>query len=105
MSSASLRVGTRVEAILATALLMSACGFGGGATASHSPSPSAAASPSPTPTPSTGPQPVTQPYGVLVGSQAATTYTVSLIGVDGKVAASAETGTPTLTTCGNVAAA
>ena len=100
-------MGTRVKAILAMGMLLSACGGSGGANvASHTPSSSASASASASPTsqPSAAPQPVSKPYGVLVGSQAASTYTVSLIGVDGKVAASAEAGTPPLTTCGKVAA-
>src|SRR2546421_12722640 len=56
--------------------------------AQSSPS-SVAASPSPSPPPR-----VTGAYGVLFSSQAAASYTVSLIGVDGKVAASAQTSTP-----------
>jgi hypothetical protein len=99
-------VGTRVTAILAMTLLLGACGGGSNNLASHTPSPSASGQASASPTaPSPSPQPTSRPYGVLVGSQAASTYTISLISVDGKVAASAETGTPPLTTCGTAAAA
>jgi hypothetical protein len=102
--------------------LLSACGPGGGNNvASHSPSaatsPASAASPSghpaasPTasataaPIPARTPQPVTGAYGVLYGSQAATTYTVSIVGIDGKVVASADASTPPSPTCASAAAA
>ncbi|HET9781988.1 MAG TPA: hypothetical protein VFR33_09430 [Candidatus Dormibacteraeota bacterium] len=42
---------------------------------------------------------------MLYSSQAASSYTVSIIGVDGKVVASAQTSTPPLPTCANAAAA
>ncbi len=82
--------------------------------AGHSPSPAqaspthratASASAAASPTPSPPPQPVTGAYGVLVGSQAASTYTVSLIAVDGKVAASSEASTPAGVSCANAAGA
>jgi hypothetical protein len=41
---------------------------------------------------------------VLVGQQIAATYSVSLIGVNGKVVASAEASTPAAVTCANAAA-
>ncbi|MGA8924303.1 MAG: hypothetical protein WB682_14290 [Candidatus Dormiibacterota bacterium] len=47
---------------------------------------------------------VTGAYGVLVGQQIAATYTVSVIGVDGKVVASAQASTPAAVTCANAAA-
>ena len=92
---------------LATA---AACGGGPNSAAGHSPSPLAG---SPTPnasaTSQTGstpaPQPVTGAYGVLVSSQSASSYTVALVAVDGKVAASAETSTPAVVSCANAAGA
>jgi hypothetical protein len=42
---------------------------------------------------------------VLVSSQASSSYTVTLVGVNGTVAASAQASTPVMTSCGNVAAA
>ncbi|HSP09693.1 MAG TPA: hypothetical protein VLU92_08885 [Candidatus Dormibacteraeota bacterium] len=47
---------------------------------------------------------VTAAYGVLVGQQNGATYTVSLIGIDGKVVASAQASTPAAVTCANAAA-
>jgi hypothetical protein len=41
---------------------------------------------------------------VLVGPQSGATYAVSLIGIDGKVAASAQASTPAAVTCANAAA-
>src|SRR5947209_956384 len=94
-------------AVLISSLLAAACGGGGGNVAGRSPSPvatgvtPAAGTPSASPTPG----PVAKPYGVLVGSQAATSYSVSLVGVDGKVAASAQATSPVVTSCGSVASA
>jgi hypothetical protein len=48
---------------------------------------------------------VTGTYGVLYSSQAATSYTVSIVALDGKVVASAEATTPPNPTCGSNAAA
>ena len=42
---------------------------------------------------------------MLFSSQAASTYTVSIIGIDGKVVASAQANTPALPSCANAAAA
>lgn len=93
-------------------VLLSACSLGGGNNvASHTPSAPASSSPSSSPAPSAQPsssptsQPVSNPYGVLYSSQAASTYSVSIIGVDGKVVASASTSTPPNPTCANAAAA
>jgi hypothetical protein len=41
----------------------------------------------------------------LVGSQVASSYSISLVGVDGKVAASAEATTPVVVSCANAAGA
>lgn len=103
------RIGCGVVILVATA----ACSIGGtNNVASHSPSPAqasptqnASVSPTSQTTSTPPPQPVTSPYGVLVGSQAAATYSISLVGVDGKVAASTQTSTPPLVTCANAAGA
>ena len=44
-------------------------------------------------------------FGVLMTPISAPTYTVSLIGIDGKVVSSAQAGSPTTVTCGGTAAA
>ncbi|HEV2415483.1 MAG TPA: hypothetical protein VGX27_11785 [Candidatus Dormibacteraeota bacterium] len=89
------------------AALAAACGPSPNKVAGHSPSPSASPTQLATPSPSSSPppQPVTGAYGVLYSSQAAGTYTVSIIGVDGKVVASAQASTPALPSCANSAAA
>ena len=101
-------------ALVVAAIMVAACGGGGNNTASHSPtqsnSPGREASAAPTsqpaatPSPSS-PPPVTVPYGVLVGSQAANTYGVSLIAANGRVAATAQASTPVSVSCANTAAA
>ena len=63
------------------------------------------ASPSGIQQPSPSPAPVTSAYGVLVSAQSATNYTVSLVGTDGRVVASAQTTTPGTVTCANSAGA
>lgn len=96
----------------AVLLLLSACSPLGGSNnvASRTPSasPSAAstatASAHPSASPSAPPA-VTTPYGVLVGSQAATSYSVTLVGVDGHIAATAQATTPPVAGCGTNAAA
>ena len=114
-----MKAGT-LRALAAVLIFVASCG-GSPATsnnaASHggSPSPSASASGSPggqaTASPSLSaasspsPPPVTGAYGVLYGSQAAASYTVSIVGVDGKVVASAQVSTPPLPSCANAAAA
>jgi hypothetical protein len=91
------------------AVLLAACGgASGNPAANHAASPSASASAhaSPSAAPSSPPPaPVTGAYGVLYSSQAASSYTVSIIGIDGKVVASAQATTPALPTCANSAAA
>ncbi len=44
-------------------------------------------------------------FGVLVGPLTGDTYTVSLIGIDGKVVGTAQPSSPTAVTCGDAAAA
>ena len=111
-------VSAPVRVALLATLLVAACSGGPSNVASHTPSapatsPSASpsgssnasATPSPVAGPTSTPQPVTGAYGVLVGNQAASTYTVSVIGVDGKVAASASASTPASPSCAGAAAA
>ena len=100
----------RCAALVALAAVLAACGGGNGAAnQTHSPVASttpAHQSPTAQPTATSGqPPPVTMPYGVLYSSQAAGTYTVSIIGIDGKVAASADVSTPPITSCASSAAA
>ena len=100
--------------LLVAGAALAGCSLSGASNnvASHTPSP-LAASPIPSPsssptaraTPSQGPQPVSGAYGVLYGTQSAATYTVSLVGVDGKVVASGDASTPVAVTCANAAAA
>ena len=103
---------TKAAILLAGLAFAAACGGGGSNVASHSPSPAQAspthprsASPSSIASPSQAPQPVTGAFGVLVGSQAAASYSISLVGVDGKVVASTQANTPTLVSCANAAGA
>ena len=102
----------RVASLLAIVLVV-ACGSsstashrspGASAFGSASPSPdsSPAASPAATPSP---PTPITGGYEVLATQGSADTYNVSIIGVDGKVVASAQPSSPTPVTCGDSAAA
>src|SRR5712691_6760340 len=103
------------KAAVAAIALLAACGGGNNNGASHSASSptssggqatATATSATPgSPASSPAPVPVSAPLGVLVGSQAASSYTISLVGVDGKVVASAEATTPPITSCGAVAAA
>ena len=93
-------------------LLVSACTGQGGSVASRTPAASSTPAASGTATPSSttaspaasSPQPVAGAYGVLV-SQAANSYTVVLVGIDGKVAASADATPPPIASCGGAAGA
>ena len=93
--------------------MLAACSLGGSNNvATHSPSPhaaspsaSAVSSPTATSTASHAPPPVTGAFGVLYTSQQAASYSVSIVGIDGKVVASASASTPQIPNCGNVAAA
>jgi hypothetical protein len=101
----------RLSTIILVVATAASCG-GAGAGASHSPAPaSAPASPSASSPPqasaataSPSPVAVTGAYGVLVGAQSGATYTVSLVGTDAKVVASAQGSTPAAVTCANAAA-
>jgi len=100
----------RAAAILLALAAGVACGGTANNAAGHSPS-SLPGSPTPNTSPTAqasstaGPQPVTGAYGVLVSSQSASSYTVALVAVDGKVAASGETSTPAGVSCANAAGA
>jgi hypothetical protein len=63
------------------------------------------ASPSATLPPGPSPAPVTSAYGVLVSALSSPNYTVSLVGIDGRVVASAQATTPGSVTCANASAA
>src|SRR5205823_5447330 len=73
------------------------------ADASATPSGSPDASPSPSARPS--PSPVVGGYAVLATTGTIDSYTVSLVGIDGSVAASATASNPTQLTCGDAASA
>ena len=88
--------------LVALAILVAACG-GQGSHASGSPSPKASASA--TASAATAPAPLTGAFAVLATPPSADTYTVSIVGVDGKVVASAQASSPTAVTCGDAAAA
>ncbi len=92
--------------LVALALLAAGCG-GQGTHASASPSPKATSSstPSPIPSPVASPAPLTGAFAVLATPISADTYTVSIVGVDGKVVGSAQASSPTAVTCGDAAAA
>lgn len=100
----------RAAALLAVVATM-ACTVGGTPkVAGHSPSPTSAspssqASGSPAGSPTSSPQPVTGSYGVLVKPADAGSYAVSIVGIDGKVAASAQASSPANVSCANAAAA
>ncbi len=99
----------RQAALLALLVVAAGCSVGPGPTAGNSPSARASSSPSPSASaeasPSAPPQPVTVPYGVLVGSPSASSYSISLVAIDGKVAATAEASTPPLVSCAGAAGA
>jgi hypothetical protein len=65
-------------------------------------SPAASASPSATSTPTPA---LVGSYGVLVTPPSAANYTVSIVGIDGKVVASAQASSPATVSCGGTAAA
>jgi hypothetical protein len=107
----SMRTRLHASALGALALVLAgACGGSStGSSGSHVASSTRTASPSASPSgsqpPSPSPVPVTAAYGVLVSALSSTNYTVSLVGVDGRVVASAQTTTPGSVTCANAAGA
>jgi hypothetical protein len=100
--------------MLAAVVLVAGCGSTPRAASSPSPIATATSTPHGSPSPSgsspggspaASPVPVTGTFGVLVTPLSGDTYTVSLIGVDGKVVGSAQASSPTAMACGNGAAA
>jgi hypothetical protein len=99
----------RLALLLATVALAGACsGPFTGSTRSPSPgtaSSSRESSPSVFPSGSPSPVQVTSAFGVLVSPLSSSAYTVSLVGVDGRVIASAQANTPGTVSCANAGAA
>ncbi len=99
---------SRRAAALVTLAVFSAAACSLPGSTAKSPSPAASASrtssPSPSTSQSTSPAPVTGAFGVLVSSLSGSSYTVSLVGIDGRVIASAIANTPSTVTCANAAA-
>lgn len=99
----------RASALGALALVLTGACSLPGTGAAKSPSPAASStrqsSPSANPSGSPSPVPVTSAFGVLVSPLSSSSYTVSLVGVDGRVIASAQASTPGRVSCANAAAA
>ncbi len=92
--------------LVALAVLVAGCGGAGShASASHSPKATSSVVASPTSSSVASPAPLTGAFAVLATPTSADTYTVSIVGVDGKVVASAQVSSPTAVTCGDAAAA
>jgi hypothetical protein len=91
-------------ALVLVAAALAACSLPG-TRAAGSPSPDATVSPSQGTPGSASPVPVTNPLGVLVSRLTVATYTVSLVGIDGRVVASAQTASPAAVNCPNATAA
>ena len=98
----------RVPALGALALILAGACSVPGTGAAKSPAPLASSSrtssPSASPAQSPLPEPVAGAFGVLVSSLSSSSYTVSLVGVDGRVVASQLANTPGTVTCGGTAA-
>jgi hypothetical protein len=92
-------------------LVTGACSLPGSTAKSPSPAASSSRTSSPSATPSAipsqslSPAPVAGSYGVLVSPLRSSSYTVSLVGIDGRVVASQVASTPGTVTCGGTAAA
>jgi hypothetical protein len=92
--------------VLVAAALAGACsGPFTGATRSPAASSSRQSSPSANPSGSPTPVQVTSAFAVLVSPLSTTSYTVSLVGIDGRVVASQQASTPGAVSCANAAAA
>jgi len=93
--------------LVALAVLIAGCGGQAShATASASPRATSSVAASPTSSTAGSPAPITGAFAVLATSpSSADTYTVSIVGVDGKVVGSAQASSPTAVTCGDAAAA
>ena len=90
--------------LVAFAFLVAGCG-GQGSHSSASPKATSSVAASPTSSSAASPAPLTGAFAVLATPPSADTYTVSIVGVDGKVVASAQASSPTAVTCGDAAAA
>jgi hypothetical protein len=94
----------RTAAFGALALVLAAaCSLPGGSTAkspAHVVSSSRTASPIPSAPPSPSPVAVTASFGVLVSPLSSTNYTVSLVGIDGRVVSSSIASSPSAINCG-----
>jgi hypothetical protein len=92
--------------VLVAAALAGACS-GPFTSATRSPAASSSRQSSPSANPSGSPTPVqvTSAFAVLVSPLSTTSYTVSLVGIDGRVVASQQASTPGAVNCANAAAA
>jgi len=92
--------------VLVAAALVGACS-GPFTSATRSPAASSSRQSSPSANPSGSPTPVqvTSAFAVLVSPVSTTSYTVSLVGIDGRVVASQQASTPGAVSCANAAAA
>src|SRR5260370_19912225 len=89
--------------LVAFAFLIAGCG-GQGSHSSASPKATSSVAASPTSSSAASPAPLTGAFAVLATPPSADTYTVSIVGIDGKVVASAQASSPTAATCGDAAA-
>ena len=91
-----------VAPVVVAILLLAGCG-----SSSASPTPKAKSSVAASPTSSSAASPaaLTGAFAVLATLPSADNYTVSIVGVDGKVVASAQASSPTAVACGDAAAA
>jgi hypothetical protein len=88
---------TLLKAALAAILMITACNGGSSTVASTAPaSPAAGLLHSPSPSPPGN------AYGVLITRQTEITYTLSLVGIDGRVAATAQASTPHPVSCSDM---
>ncbi|HWO44775.1 MAG TPA: hypothetical protein VNO87_04185 [Methylomirabilota bacterium] len=90
--------------LVAFAFLVAGCG-GQGSHSSASPKATSSVATSPTSSSAASPAPLTGAFAVLATPPSADSYTLSIVGVDGKVVASAQASSPTALTCGDAAAA
>src|SRR6266851_4431473 len=96
--------------LLAVAMLMAGCG-GQANHAATSPSSKASGSPTTSPVAAGSPSPPASPvtltgaFAVLATPTSADTYTVTIVGADGKIVGSAAASSPTSVTCGGAAGA
>jgi hypothetical protein len=93
----------RLAVVLIMAATAGACDTPG--TSSKVASPSRLSTPSAVPPAGSTPAPVTSALGVLVGTTSTDMYTVSLVGIDGRVVASAPANRPVAVSCADAAAA